>query len=66
MRIIDLAVVLVIFVGSAGVTAFVTVLLVHYGLGVSPSVMRLNALISAGALGFVLAVAMAGADEREK
>ena len=65
MRIIDLAVALVIFVGSAGVTALLTILFIHYGLGVPPSVLRLNALISAGALSIVLAVAIVGADERE-
>ncbi|XIA66741.1 hypothetical protein ACFIOY_12925 [Bradyrhizobium sp. TZ2] len=65
MRIIDLAVALVVFVGSAGVTALLTILFIHYGLGVPPSVLRLNALISAGALGIVLAVAIVGADERE-
>jgi hypothetical protein len=41
------------------------VLFIHYGLGVPPSVLRLNALISAGALSFVLAVALFGGDERE-
>jgi hypothetical protein len=65
MRVIDLAVVLVIFLGSASLTALFTVLVIHYGLGVSPSVLRLNALISAGALSFVLAVAIVGADESE-
>ena len=34
MRIIDLAVALTIFIGSACVTALLTVLLIHYGLGV--------------------------------
>jgi hypothetical protein len=66
MRIIDLAVALTIFVGSAVVTALLTVLFIHYGLGVPPAVLRLNALISAGALSVVLVVAMVGADEREK
>ena len=61
----DLAVMLIVFIGSAGVTALLTVLLIHYGLGVPPSVLGLNALISAGALSFVLAVAILGADERE-
>ena len=50
MRIIDRAVVLTIFIGSAGVTALLTVLLIRYGLGVPAAVLRLNALISAGAL----------------
>lgn len=65
MRIIDLAVALIIFVGSAFVTALLTVLFIHYGLGVPPAILRLNALISAAALGVVLAVAIVGADERE-
>lgn len=66
MRTIDQAVALIIFLGSAIVTALLTVLFVHYGLGVPPAVMRLNALISAGALGVVLVVAMVGADESEE
>ena len=67
MRIIERAVALTIFIGSAGVFALLTVLLIRYGLGVSPAVLRLNALISAGALCFVLVVAIVGgADEREK
>jgi len=67
MRLIDLAVALTVFIGSAGVTALLTVLLIHYGLGVPPAVLGLNALISAGVLSFVLVVAMfGGADEREK
>ena len=67
MRIIDLAVALTIFLGTACMAALLVVLLVRFGLGVPPAVLRLNALISAGALGFVLVVAIAGgADEREK
>lgn len=67
MRIVDRAVALIIFIGSAGVTALLTVLLIHYGLGVPASVLRLNALISAVALSFVLVVAIVGgADERER
>ncbi len=67
MRIVDRAVALTIFIGSAGVTALLTVLLIHYGLGVPASVLRLNALISAVALSFVLVVAIVGgADESEK
>ena len=67
MRIVDRAVALTIFIGSAGVTALLTVLIIHYGLGVPASVLRLNALISAVALSFVLVVAIVGgADEREK
>ena len=47
--------------------ALLTVLLIRYGLGVPPAVLRLNALISAGALCFVLVVAIVGGgDEREK
>ena len=65
MRVMDLAIELVVFVGSAAVTAFLTILFIHYGLGVPPSALRRNALISAGALGIVLAVAIVGADERE-
>jgi hypothetical protein len=67
MRILDRAVALTIFIGSAGVTALLTVLLIHYGLGVPASVLRLNALISAVALSFALVVAIVGgADERER
>ena len=67
MRTINRAVALIIFIGSAGMTALLTVLLIDYGLGVAPAVLRVNALISAGALSFVLVVAMAGgANEREK
>jgi hypothetical protein len=67
MRIVDRAIALTIFIGSAGVTALLTVLLIHYGLGVPASVLRLNALISAAALSFVLVVSIVGgADEREK
>jgi hypothetical protein len=67
MRIIQRIVTVTIFVGSACMVALLTVLLVRFGLGVPPAVLRINALISAGALGFVLVVAIAGeADEREK
>ncbi len=67
MRIINLAVALIVFIGSAGMTALLTVLLIEYGLGVPPAALRLNALISAAALSFVLVVAVAGgANEREK
>lgn len=65
MRIIDLAVALFFFIGSAGVTALVTVLLIYYGLGVSPAALGLNALISAGVLSLVVVVAMIGTHERE-
>ena len=37
MRIVERAVVLTIFIGSAGVTALFTVLLIRYGLGVPAS-----------------------------
>ncbi len=58
---------LTIFIGSAGATALLTVVAVRHGLGIPPSVMRLNALISAVALSFILVVAIVGgADEREK
>jgi hypothetical protein len=67
MGIIERTVALTIFVGSAGVVALLTVLLIRYGLGVPPAVLRINALISAGALCFVLVVAIVGgADEEEK
>jgi hypothetical protein len=66
MRIIDLAVALFFFVGSAGVTALLTVLFIYHGLGVPPGVLRLNALISAGALSVVLLVAMTGTDEEDE
>ena len=67
MRIIDLAVALTIYLGSACVAALLMMLLVWYGLGVPPAALRLNALISAGAIGFVLVVAISGgADESEE
>jgi hypothetical protein len=67
MRIIDLAVALTIYLGSACVAALLMMLLVWYGLGVPPAALRLNALISAGAIGFVAVVAISGgADESEE
>lgn len=68
MRTINRAVAFIVFIGSAGMTALLTVLLlIDYGLGVPAAVLRLNALISAAALSFVLLVAMAsGTDESEK
>ncbi len=67
MRTIRQAVALTAFIGSAGATALLIVLLVRYAMGVPPAVLRLNALISASALSFVLVVAIfGGADEREK
>ncbi|WP_212273518.1 hypothetical protein [Bradyrhizobium sp. AUGA SZCCT0169] len=47
--------------------ALLMMLLVWYGLGVPPAALRINALISAGAIGFVVVVAIAGgADESEE
>ena len=67
MRIVQLAVALTVFIESAGLVALITVMFVRYGLGVPPAVLRSNCLISAGALTFVLVVAIVGgADEREK
>lgn len=67
MKIIELAVGFTIFFGSACVAALLMVLLVWYGLGVPPAALRLNALISAGAIGFVVVVAIAGGtDESEE
>ncbi|MEH2622298.1 hypothetical protein [Bradyrhizobium sp. AZCC 1719] len=65
MRIIDLAVAVIFFIASAGVTALLMAVFIHYGLGVPPAALRMNALISAGALSVVLLVAMAGAHESE-
>jgi hypothetical protein len=65
MRMIDLAVALTIYL--ACVAALLMMLLVWYGLGVPPAALRINALISAGAIGFVVVVAIAGgADESEE
>jgi len=58
MRIMDLAVALLFYVASAGVSAFVIAVFIHYGLGVPPAVLRLDALISAGSLSLVLLMAM--------
>ena len=67
MRVVQLAVTLTIFIGSAGLVALMAVMFVRYGLGLAPAVLRVNALVSAGALTFVLVVAIVGgADEREK
>jgi len=65
MRIIDLAVAVIFFIASAGVTALLMAVFIHYGLGVPPAALRMNALISAGALSVVLLVAMVGAHESE-
>ena len=66
MKIVNRAAGLTIFIGSAGVTALLTVLFIHYGLGVPASVLRANALISAVALSFVLVVALVGGADEEK
>jgi hypothetical protein len=66
LRIIDRAIAVIFYVGSAGVIAFLTALLAQYGLGVAPAVLRLDALIGAGLLGvaFLLATAIShGAEE---
>lgn len=65
LRTIDRAVALIFYVGSAGVAAFLTTLLVYYGLGVAPGVLRLDALIAAGLLGvaFLLALAISHVGE---
>jgi hypothetical protein len=57
MRIIDLAFALILFIASAAVTAILMAVFIHHGLGVTPAVLRLDALIAAGLLGvaFVLA-----------
>ena len=64
-RIMNCAFGVILFIGSAGLTAFLTTMFVQYGLGVSPAALVVNALISAGAIGVVLLVAMAGAHESE-
>ena len=60
MRIIDLAFALIFFIASAAVTAILMAVFIHHGLGVTPAVLRLDALIAAGLLGvaFVLATAI--------
>jgi hypothetical protein len=65
MRIMDLAVALIIYVASAGVTALVMAIFIHYGLGVPPAVLRLDALISAGFLSLVLLMAMTTIKRKE-
>jgi hypothetical protein len=59
MRIIDLAVALTFFIASAGVAAFLLAVFIHYGLGVSPAAVRVDALISAGIIGLLLIVTAA-------
>jgi hypothetical protein len=65
MRIMDLAVALTFYVASAGVSAFVIAVFIHYGLGVPPAVLRLDALISAGSLSLVLLMAMTTIKKKE-
>jgi hypothetical protein len=65
MRIMDLADALIFFIASAGVTAFVMAIFIPYGVGVSPAVLRLEALISAGLLALVLLTAMATIKAKE-
>ena len=64
-RIMNLVFALILFIGSAGVTAFLTTVFIHYGLGVPPVVLRVNALISAVAIGVVLLISLAGNYESE-
>ncbi len=59
MRIVDLAVALIFFIASAGVAALVMAAFIHFGLGVPPAVLRLDALICAGFLSLVLLMAVA-------
>ena len=54
MRIIDLAVALIFFFASASVTALVMAVFIHYGLGVPPAALRVDALVSAGILSLLL------------
>ena len=60
MRIIDLAVALIFFVASAGVAAFLMAVFIHYGLGVPPAALRIDALVSAGILGLLLIITTIG------
>lgn len=64
-RIMNLAFALILFIGSAGVTAFLTTMFINYGLGVPPVVLRVNALVSAVAIGVVLLITIAGNYESE-
>jgi hypothetical protein len=54
MRIVDLAVALVIFIASAGVTAFLMAIFIQYGSGVPAAALRVDALVSAGILSLLL------------
>ena len=59
MRIIDLAFALIYFIATAGVTAILMAVFMHYGLGVAPAALRLDALIAAGLLGVAVVLATA-------
>lgn len=60
MRSMDLALVVLFFIASAGVTAFVMAAFIHYVLGVAAAALRSDALISASLLGLLLATATIG------
>jgi hypothetical protein len=65
-KIMDRALALISYIASAGITAFLAALFIHYALGVPPVALRFDALISAGLLGLLLLVAMTTVHEREK
>jgi hypothetical protein len=54
MRSFDLAVVLISFIASAGMAALLMAVFIHYGLGVPPAALRVDALVSAGILSLLL------------
>jgi hypothetical protein len=60
------ALALIFYIASAGITAFLAALFIHYEFGVPPAVLRFDALVSAGLLGLLLLAAMTTAHEREK
>jgi hypothetical protein len=66
LRAINRAVALIFYLGSAGVTAFLTTLFTSYGLGVAPAALRLDALIAAGLLGVTFLLAMAISHNEEE
>lgn len=66
LRAIDRAIALIFYLGSAGVTAFLTTLFTSYGLGVAPAALRLDALIAAGLLGVAFLLAMAISHNEEE
>jgi hypothetical protein len=66
LRTIDQAIAVIFYIGSASVTAFLTALLIHYGLDVAPGVLRLDALIAAGLLGVAFLLAMASSHGEEE